>query len=1046
MSGFNLGPPLTVANQANTTAETIAAFLRRVLPMPAGQGRAIGIHYSRRNLLDDGGTSDNKAIPGRAFYTVEEAAKYAAGYVYRMQNTPGGLNTDLYTCMSLCGMEVLRQTDTGSRLMNTRQRGAMVASKTLFADLDVKTKGYPTQKDALSHIDSLVASGKLPAPTVKVSSGTGVHLHWVMDRALNAAEWYALGPTFSAYLKTLGVHHDAAITSDAVRVLRLPGTFNVKDMNNPLPTSIIGGIDPADIPVNVFEKLLGVNVANAKVQPAPILQTAVQPAAMGAAPGGQILPASFTNVIPFAPLPATSEFSAGINTEHLGQPVNFAKVVAGCPTLKDIHTRAGANDSGVLWGLALLSATFAPSSEARQWAHDFSKGHAQYAPADTDVKFDQKAQARAQSGGRIGWPSCKTFSLSSTTCALCPKLALGKTPFHGARDDSDMPKDYLRRNGQIIYQTQDAEGNPVELVALAYGILDAYMEMTSTGPVLNAEIVHAKNPPKRLMLGVGAATAWRDEAIRVLGSVGVALLPDQIPLARRFFVSFIQMLQARTADVAARDGYGWTKTRAGDEGFAFGGKVYSAAGVELAPPTDRVLGSKFTVAGELAGWKQAADLVMGMNRIDLQTIIATAFAGPLVMFSGQTGVIFSAYSPESGAQKSSAMKVAVGVWGNPVSGMSRLDDTINHVGKKLGQLRHIPVYWDELTHAEHAAQFAKLGFALTLGTEKGRMGADTNLREAGSWATMLVVASNPGIRQVMLDGAAANSGAGINRMLEIEVAKVPLTSSASAASGIIEQTHRNYGVVGALYAETLAREAPRLKGRLQKISESLEKATNAKPDERFWILAASTILLGAALANTLTSATGMAVIRFDLPALHAYLTKTIMQQRTARAQDVTDFNSEDFAVSVVQEYISWSRSRVECLETDTVPSGQGRPPPIQMRMPSAIAVQQMRAPRMHIVHDDGLIRMLKTDFRAWATKERKLPFDVVQRSLVKFAGFTEVRARWAAGTPWAGASQTFYQIDVGRARTPLGARFEIGAAPPALGLPTGAPAVPGGVI
>lgn len=1047
MSGLSLGAPTTVGGSQSTgsaanAAPGIAEFLRRVLPSPVGQGRAIGIHYARRSLLADGSTSKDDPIPGRAFYDVDSAARYAAGYLRQMQASSTGVTADLYTCMSLCGMEVMQQPKTGApRLMNTRNRQAMVACKALWADLDVKDKGYPDQQTALAHIDSLVQAGKIPAPTVKVSSGNGVHLHWVLDRALNQTEWYALGPAWSQYLTGLKVKHDKIVSSDAVRVLRLPETFNIKDIKNPLPTAIIGAIDPTDIPVVVFEQLLGVNVAHSVV---PISGQALSPIQVAAQnhQGNHQLPAAFNNVLPFAPLDPSkpSEFSAGIDpAEHVGQPVDFAKVVANCPTLKDIHARGGAGDTGFLWGLALLAATFAPSTDARQWAHDFSNRHAQYTPADTDAKFDQKMAARTTSGGRIGWPSCKTFSANSPACATCPKLGLGKTPFHGARDDSDMPEGYFRKQGEIHTTIQDDDGNQKEFTVLAYGILDAYMETTPAGPVLNCEIVHIKNPPKRLVLSVGAATSWRDAALGALGAVGIALLPHQIPLARNFFVSYIQHLQKRVADVAARDGYGWTKLRNGDVGFAFGGRVYGPNGTsELAPPVDRVLSARFRTEGDVGAWKQAADLVMGMGRIDLQAIVAASFAAPLVYFSGQSGVMFSAYSPESGVQKSTAMKVAASVWCDPVGGMSRLDDTVNHVGKKLGQLRHLPIFWDELHHKAEAEQFAKLGFALTLGTEKGRLGQNADMKESGSWATMLIVASNPGVRQVMLEGTAGNSAAGVNRLLEVEVQKVPLTSSAAQASSVIDLTHHNFGLAGALYAELLAEEAPNLKARLIQVSESLEKSTNAKPDERFWILGAASILLGAALANTIRNG---ALIQFDLKALHAFLVGAITRQRAARAQDVHDFDSEDFAVSVVQGYIDYCRVKNACLETDTAPTGAGRPKPVELRM-MPDAARMLKAPHLHILQDDSLIRFTKNEFRAWLMTEKKLPMEMVRKALTRFGNLSEVRARWAAGTAWTGASQTFYQIDVNPQHTGLGQRFNIG---PVVG-PVSTATTPGGGV
>jgi hypothetical protein len=105
------------------------------------------------------------------------------------------------------------------------------------------------------------------------------------------------------------------------------------------------------------------------------------------------------------------------------------------------------------------------------------------------------------------------------------------------------------------------------------------------------------------------------------------------------------------------------------------------------------------------------------------------------------------------------------------------------------------------------------------------------------------------------------------------------------------------------------------------------------------------------------------------------------------------------------------------------------------------AARMMKAPFLHIIQDDAMIRMTKTDFRDWVVKEKKLPIDMVRKALTRYAALTEIRARWAAGTLWSGPSQNMLQIDVGVARTPLGARFNIGpvAAPQAQAQPGGTP-------
>jgi hypothetical protein len=248
------------------------------------------------------------------------------------------------------------------------------------------------------------------------------------------------------------------------------------------------------------------------------------------------------------------------------------------------------------------------------------------------------------------------------------------------------------------------------------------------------------------------------------------------------------------------------------------------------------------------------------------------------------------------------------------------------------------------------------------------------------------------------------------------------------------KTHTNFGHVGVLYAALLAREVGTLEGRLERVMTALERATGAGPDERFWTMVGATILLGAALANQLEGGT---LLKFNLPAMRAYVEKIIYQQRAARTRDIADFDSEDFAVAIIQDYIAHCRTKNECLETNEFPMVPGRPKNaiIEMRMPNGESIRLMKNATLHIAHDDALIRLQRGNFREW-TMERKLPFDIVRKALEKYAGMAEVRGRWAAGTPWNGAVQIVYQLDLDPTRTSIGKRFNYGPKTPAPYTPT----------
>lgn len=1032
--GFTLGDGSSQPLPVSSDDEAIR-FIKRVLP-PGGPGRKIGLHWFPNDPQAWAYAATRKmprpAMGGRAYDDAEDAVGFAR-YLMSQAQRQGHPPPDLYVCMALCGMEVAMTSKTGRQYFKaTRLDATHRASKTLYVDLDTATakkpNAYPDKAAIHTHIDSLVASGVIPSTTVRVDSGNGIHIHWVLDRELNSAEFKVLSRALETYLIANGVKMDRGVAVDSVRVLRLPATLNAKDLANPIPTALVGNIDPTDIPVSTFESLLGVSLANT---PAPAPQA---PAQIIITP--QTLPAPFLGHTPFVPAPTDPEFSDGVDPNiHLNQQIDFGKVVQECPALGAMHARKGAGDPGVLWMLALLAITFAPEADRHRWAHEISSGHALYTAADTDAKLDEKVRARLSSGGRIGWPSCNAFSRHCTECAACPHLAKQQTPLHlgmvappaqaaalaaAQTAAQELPAGFTADPLRGIL-TNSIEGEQeVTVVAVPHQIMDACIEERPEGAFFSAQVSHKHNAPTRLRIPLAAATAWRDEATKALGAAHIALLPEQVPLARRFFVSFIQQLQDQVSNVTVRDPYGWVKTRDGAPGFAFDGRVFHAAGEEAGAGADDHFRSKFHAQGEMAQWKEAADLVMGMGRVDLMAALATAFAAPLMKFTGENGVIVSVYSPFSGVQKSSAIKVAQAVWGDPRSGLTRLDDTANAVGKKLGSLRHLPVYWDELQRRDQTETFAKVAFSLTQGTEKSRMGADTKMRQSGEWATMLVCGSNNSIRELMLNAQAEGSAAGIARVFEFEVQKVPLASSAAESAITLGKTHENYGLVGVEYAKLLASMHDKIQPALAAVSKSIEQKVGSDAEQRFWIAAASTIFLGASLANRL------GLVAFPLPALHAFLCKTIVEQQQARKADVVDMGSVESAVRVVQGYIDHCRETNTALETNTIPKGAGRPGLIEHRFISSDAHRLLRAPKAHIVHDDGLVRFVAEDFRKWVTQEKRLPFDAVRRDLESYGQMVEQRARWAGGTQWTAAITKFYQIDVHYQRTPLGVRIGLG--------------------
>lgn len=136
----------------------------------------------------------------------------------------------------------------------------------LWADMDVGNHGsrkvYPPNQEA-----ALSILAGLPAPTLVVHSGHGLHLWWLFkepwvfestpeckDAMILAKRW-----TMTIQAKGQGKGWDVDSTGDLARVLRVPGTTNRKDPSNPTPVVILSDDGPRYNPSDFEEYLVDVD-------------------------------------------------------------------------------------------------------------------------------------------------------------------------------------------------------------------------------------------------------------------------------------------------------------------------------------------------------------------------------------------------------------------------------------------------------------------------------------------------------------------------------------------------------------------------------------------------------------------------------------------------------------------------------------------------------------------------------------------------------------------------------------------------------------------
>ncbi|HYQ83932.1 MAG TPA: DUF927 domain-containing protein, partial [Rubrobacter sp.] len=123
----------------------------------------------------------------------------------------------------------------------------------------------------------------------------------------------------------------------------------------------------------------------------------------------------------------------------------------------------------------------------------------------------------------------------------------------------------------------------------------------------------------------------------VMGDHGISLDTEMSKEFRSFIVAWQTQLQKTKEGVISAAPYGWAQGGGVMEGFAYGGRIWSPTGDRPAGSADLEIARQYKPQGELEVWKRAAAMVTDLDSPSRNAMLATAFAGPLVQFTGLEG-------------------------------------------------------------------------------------------------------------------------------------------------------------------------------------------------------------------------------------------------------------------------------------------------------------------------------------------------------------------------------------------------------------------------
>ena len=930
-----------------------------MLPTPVDGKSWINVHWSQP------GENGRKFWDGRACASVDEFVRTLEWL--QKTNEP----KDIYAAMSAQGRMEEKTSKRGFKYRKAlRSTNDAVAVKSLYIDIDVKEGAYADTKEALGALKDFITSTGMPKPTAVVASGSGgFHVHWALDRELPRDEWQVLADALARAAQDLDLKCDSQCTVDAARILRVPDTFNHKSAD-PKPVKLLS---------------LGADVSVEEVRQALHHYMVAAPALpMGTA----------TN------LSANDELGAGIET-RAAPPIIIDDVAKHCGFVSRTIGTGGRDNLNPLWFMTASLATFV--EDGREALHKMSEKHPGYSKDATDELFDRAAAKQKEKN--LGWPKCsKIAGYGAPECKGCPLLIQNKSPLNFPQAaativDKTLPDRFSRNpNGTIAVKAVHDDGTPFAITLSHYPIWSGWLSPSPWSLHFTTILADGKRTAFDIPAEVIGA---KDGLSKYLCAKGMFASEKEAKYLKEFFMSWIQKLQSTKDCVVAAQPFGWSIPDGKIDGFAYGGRVWGKNSDRPAADADAVLSYQYSPKGERRVWQDVANIICAQNRPALNVILASAFAGPLVQLTGHGGLLLSSYSTESGIGKTTAMKCAQAVWGHPVMAMAALTDTSNSILGKIGKLKHLPYYWDEIKSEEQVKNFTNLVFNITGGREKSRMNADTSLRESGSWNTLLVSATNNTLIDAMTSKNKSTT-AGLMRLFEFQVSK--------STNGLVDTSHMqrlvgsleyNFGHAGLEYAKFLGSNYGRINDELADYEVNLSRELNADQAERFWTSAMSIVLKGAEYANEL------GFLSVDIPAMKQFLVETMNGMRAEIGKSSTDMNTELALSSVLADFLNSNRQTM--LETNRTWVSRGKPAKGAIQVLNDIT--RINRLAIHLSREDGILRISSSFFSDWMAKNghsRKIFLDRLEKEY----GVEMKTGRLGGGTDLVSAQEYLVHVDM----------------------------------
>jgi hypothetical protein len=937
-------------------------FMHRVVAWPGeGDPGHVNVHYTMANGI--------RGMPGKPFRDVHSFMSY----VQAITASPN--IKDIYFCLSTQSKTGISKTS--GKVNAVRLKDNALALKAIWSDIDVKPeKGYATLGAAIGALTGFCKAAGLPPPSALVGSGGGLHVYWINDSPLSVAEW----EPFAFGLRDLAIKHglrcDVGLTTDAARVLRIPGTFNRKETKPRVVRLLHLGTSYS----------FDIDLAAVKVLGAPLVTAAVKavPAPLGAF-AGYVVPSELATLDPKETL------SAGIERK-IDLPLKLDGLMQ-CPHFKEALITGGKDFPQGLWMQDVLASTW--FDKPRPLAHAISKGHKGYSIPECNAMFDRKVKDRE---GGLGWPSCHAFENDGcklcTTCVykgkinsplnLCtrvdpppvdtlppPMVADKIAEQNGAEPDDDeydlqLPAGYQLNNEGCIcirVEVEDERGTmQSDTVPL--------FQFRVSKPRLTA----GASPSMQMMVEVGkdgllelnipqAAFGNLADLVRAM-TINFCLIDQR---GKKYLEAFMSLWFRELVKAEARvlmQPYGWLQKKEGGNepvGFCYGGTLFKCDGNKgLAGHADNEIKEAYSPRGSIEPWYRLLSIITAQHAPALEALLLAGFAGSIFYATGEIAAIFWAHSGLSGAHKTTSLETGQAIWANPPRAKVQIAGSQVAIANRLGTLKEITGIFDEVRTDEDIEAMVRLSGPITEGSTAPKMERNgVKSRPTKQWNTLVTVGSNqdPRMKQLIVDSR--NTDAGVKRYFVVEVPLGKDTHDQHEVAMLRASLAQNYGQMGLLYARYISTRRSEIETSVTWWKKDIERRFKTNSTERFWLAITASILASAEIVNDMLVADGREAA-FHIDEIYDYFEVKWKDQRNWVMRYVNVGGTPESAYEVTNNFLNSTLKHQ--LWTANQQMGRGRPSIMILRQYMGIVPEDVW---IRWVRDDRVLQISKKRFEEW---------------------------------------------------------------------------------